>query len=104
MFFWQSLAAVPDQKLKFVLVHMDQKWFYAIRTWTNCKVLTSIGLEPTDYYVQHKSHIGKELCVVATAYVLNEGSNDITRNTHGMCTSWKNGQGKKELIQMSIQR
>jgi hypothetical protein len=76
--FWKSVAAVPDQKLKFVLVHMNEKWFCAIRSWANCKVLTSIGLEPTNYYVQHKTHIGKELYVVATAYVLNEGSNDIT--------------------------
>jgi hypothetical protein len=42
-------------------------------------VLTSIGLEPTDYYAQHKNHIGKELYVVATGHVLNEGSNDITK-------------------------
>jgi hypothetical protein len=101
------VAAVPDQKVKFLLVHMDEKWFYAIRTRINCKVLTSIGLEPTDYYAQHKSHIGKELYVVATVYVLDEGSNDIMKggsNTPGMCTSWENGQGKKELIQTSIQR
>jgi hypothetical protein len=28
--FWKSVVAVPDQKLKFVLVHMDEKWFYTI--------------------------------------------------------------------------
>ena len=53
---------------------MDEKWFYAIRTRANCKVLTSIGLEPSDYRAHHKSHVGKEMYVVVTAYVLNDNN------------------------------
>jgi len=74
--FWKCVKCCPSSKVKFVLVHMDEKWFYAIVTRANCKVLTSIGLEPTDYYAHHKNHVGKELYIVVTAYVLN--NNDIT--------------------------
>ena len=74
--FWKCVKCCPPSRVKFVLVHMDEKWFYAIVTRANCKVLTSIGLEPTDYFAQHKAHVGKELYIVVTAYVLN--NNDIT--------------------------
>ena len=73
----QSIAVVLHTKVVFAIVHMDKKWFYAVVTRTNCKVLTSIGLEPTDYYAHHKNHIEKELYVVCTAFVLNQ--NDITK-------------------------
>jgi hypothetical protein len=75
--FWKSVKAVPVTKMRFVLVHMDEKWFYTVRTRTNCKVLTLIGLDPIDYHVQHKLHIGKEMNIVCTAFVLD--NNDITR-------------------------
>ena len=68
--FWMSAKCVRSQKAIFVLVHMDKKWFYAVRARSNCKVLTSIGLEPANYYVHHKNHVGKEMYVVITAYVL----------------------------------
>lgn len=72
--FWKSVAACPVQKVVFVVVHMDEKWFYAIRTRTNCKVLTSIGLEAQDYYAHHKNHVGKVMYIVATAYVLHDNN------------------------------
>ena len=56
---------------------MDEKWFYAVRTTSNCKVLTSIGLEPNDYYAHHKSHFNKIMYVVVTAFVPIE--NDINK-------------------------
>ena len=73
-----SVAAVPIQRVIFVLIHMDEKWFYAVVTRSNCKILTSIGLEPADYYAQHKNHIGKEMYVVVTAFVLTN-DNDIRK-------------------------
>ena len=56
---------------------MDEKWFYTVVTRTNCKVLTSIGLDPVDYYAHHKNYIGKEMYIVVTAFVLND--NDICK-------------------------
>ena len=75
--FYRSCAAIPTSVAKIVLLHFDEKWFYAAVARSNNKVLTSIGLEPTDYYTRHKSHIHKEMFAVFTAFVLNE--NDITK-------------------------
>ena len=55
---------------------MDEKWFFAVKSRTNTKVLTEIGLMPHDHHVQHKSHIGKTMFIVVTAFVLH--NNDIT--------------------------
>ena len=76
--FWLSAKCVNTQKALFVLVHMDKKWFYAVRTRSNCKVLTSIGLEPTEYCAHHKNHVEKEMYIVVTAYVLRD-RNDSTK-------------------------
>ena len=76
--FWYSAKYVRPEVALFVLVHMDEKWFYAVKTRSNCKILTSIGLAPAEYYAHHKNHIGKEMYIVVTAYVLKNG-NDITK-------------------------
>ena len=55
---------------------MDEKWFYVVHCQTNCKVITSIGVEPNDYYAQYKNHIGKQMYIVV-AFVLND--NDIEK-------------------------
>ena len=60
-----------------VLMHMDEKWFYAVNTHCNNKVMTSIGMEAHNVYVQHKSHIAKEMYVVCTAFLPTD--NDITK-------------------------
>ena len=76
--FWKSARLIPIEKAIMVLIHMDEKWFYAVRARSNTKVITSIGLEPNDYYVHHKNHIGKEMYICAKAFVLTQ-NNDITR-------------------------
>ena len=75
--FWKAAASIPTEDAIVVNVHMDKKWFYAVRSRSNCKELTSIGLEGNNYHVQHKNHIGKELYVVVTAFVPND--NDMTK-------------------------
>ena len=50
---------------------------YAILCRTNCKVLTSIGLDPHDYYAHHKSYIGKIMYLIVTAFALHD--NNITK-------------------------
>lgn len=75
--FWQSVLAVPKEKAIFVNVHMDEKWFYAVKCRKNKKVLTSIGVDPANYKAHHKNHIGKQMYIVVTAYVLED--NDITK-------------------------
>ena len=75
--FWRSCMLVNTQRMQIVLIHMDEKWFYVIRTRTGCKVIPAWGVMPKDSYVHHKSHVGKEMYIVVTAFVLNE--NDITK-------------------------
>ena len=77
---------------------MDEKWFYACKTCSNCKVLTSIGMVPVDYYVHHKSHVGKEMYITVTAFALNE--NDISKGGTAIPISLlrvgKDGEYKKD--------
>ena len=74
--FWKFVRTIPADKAVFVLVHMDEKLFFAICPRCNTKVLESIGLMPNDLYVHHKSYVEKTMFVVVTAYVLK--GNDIT--------------------------
>ena len=76
--FWKSCTAVPTEKVRFVLVHLDEKWFYAFKTRRNNKVLTSIGLESNHIYARNKNHIEKEMYVVCTAFIPHE-NNDLTK-------------------------
>ena len=75
--FWKSAKYVRTDKAIIVLVHMDEKWFFTIKTRANCKVVPGWGVHGDDMHVQHKSHVGKEMYIVVTAFVLNE--NDITK-------------------------
>ena len=75
-FFWKSAKYVVPQ-VKFVLYRMDEKWFYVVFNHTMDKVVTSIGLGPVKHYVQHKSHVGKEIYIVVTGYEVLD--NDITK-------------------------
>ena len=68
--FWKSVKAISKRKTQFVLVHMDEKWFYVCVMQSNNKVLTLIGLEPIDYYAHHKKtsqkrnvHSSHRVCV-----------------------------------------
>ena len=66
------MKACPPSRVKFVMVHMDEKWFYGLVSRYFCKSLTSIGLMPQNSYVHHKNHIDKYMYVVVTACVLND--------------------------------
>ena len=76
--FWRSCTAVPVQKVRFVLLHLDEKWFYAYKRRCYNKILTSIGVDSRHVYVRNKSHIEKEMYVVATAFVPHH-NNDLTK-------------------------
>ena len=66
--FWKSVKAVQTTKNRLVLVHMDEKWFYVVRFQTNSKVITSFGVEPNDYYAQHKKYIVKQMYIGVTTF------------------------------------
>ena len=79
--FWYSARLVNPEQAIFVLVHMDEKWFYALKTRSNCKVLTSIGLEPAEYYAHHKNHIGKEMYIANVLDFMIDSGKSIGLNT-----------------------
>ena len=45
--FWKSASDIPTDDATIVNVHMDKKWFFAVKSRSNCKELTFIGLEGT---------------------------------------------------------
>lgn len=64
-------------KIRFVLYHLDEKWFYAIKCRSDVKYIEHLGIGGKDTFIQHKGHIQKEMYVVISAFVLND--NDITK-------------------------
>ena len=75
--FWKSARCVSTENVLIVLVHMDEKWFFTVKSRSNIKVIPGWGVDGADSHVQHKSHVGKEMYIVVTAFVLNK--NDITK-------------------------
>ena len=60
--FWslcKSVCVITAEKVIFVLVHMDQKWFNMVVTRENYKMLISIGLKAKNYYTHHQNYTGK---------------------------------------------
>ena len=76
--FWKSCTAIPTSKVRFVLVHMDKKWFFAFKTRRHGKILTSIGLDRNHVYARNKNKIYKEMYVVVTAFIPHY-NNDLTK-------------------------
>ena len=69
--FWKSVRCFNPTSTIVILCHMDEKCFFAIRTRSNQKVITSKGILPHEFKAQHKSHIGKEMYIAMTGFRLN---------------------------------
>ena len=63
-FFWKSASALAP-KIKMILYHMDEKWFYAVVTRSKYKVVTSIGLESENNFVQHRNHVVNKFTILS---------------------------------------
>ena len=74
--FWNTATSLR-QEVQFVLVHMDEKWFYAIVTRRNNKSIPFMGIEPVNHSCQHKSHIYKVMGICSTGFVPID--NDMTK-------------------------
>ena len=57
-FFWKSARALAP-RMKIILYHMYDKWFYVVFTRSKDKVVMSIGLEVEYHFIQHKNYIEK---------------------------------------------
>ena len=75
--FWKSCKIIKTENVAVVLTQIDEKWMYVVRCRTTNKVIPLWNVHGKDRYVHHKSHVGKEMYIVVTAFVLN--GNDITK-------------------------
>ena len=75
--FWKSVSIIKTENCIMALVQMDEKWMYVVRCRTTNKVIPLWNVRGKDRHVHHKSHVGKEMYIVVTAFVLN--GNDITK-------------------------
>ena len=73
--FWESAKLLTSTKV--LLVHMDEKWFYAIVVRRNNKFVQFLGMEEKDisHMVQKKQHIRKEMFICTTGYLPH--NNDV---------------------------
>ena len=53
---------------KYLLVHYDEKWFWALVLRANAKACTELGIEKKTFNVFHKNHIDKVMCLAITGY------------------------------------
>jgi hypothetical protein len=60
--------------LRVMLVHQDEKWFFACVSRALAKQVVSLGFMPSDYKVQHKSHVEKTMIVCTTGYIPHDGN------------------------------
>ena len=59
-----------------MLVHMDEKWFYAVVYKINNKSITSLGVEPIAHNTHHKSHLHKVMVIATTTFISNSNDNE----------------------------
>jgi hypothetical protein len=64
--FWNSAKLCTS--IQVVLVHLDEKWFFAIVVRKNNKLVPWLGVEPVHHEIHHKSHIYKEMIAASTAF------------------------------------
>jgi hypothetical protein len=74
--FWYS-ATLFSETVQIVLVHMDEKWFYAIVVRKNNKCIPFLGIDPHSVSVHTRTHIDKCMAIASTAFVPHD--NDITK-------------------------
>jgi len=71
--FWKSATLFTGVSV--LLVHMDEKWFYAIVVRRNNKRVPALGVFPIEHAIQHKNHVYKVMFIASTGFVPH--NNDI---------------------------
>jgi hypothetical protein len=51
-----------------MLVHTDEKWFFAIIIRRHNKCIPFFGVYPVNHTIRHKSHIDKTVVIASTAF------------------------------------
>jgi hypothetical protein len=68
--FWKSAKLL---KRRVLLIHMDEKWFFAVVRRKRQKCIASLGIMPHNFKVRHKSHVHKTMFVAVTGCCFEEG-------------------------------
>ena len=82
--FWLSAKATKT-RIQMVLVHMDEKWFYASVRRTKNKQILSIGCELRHNTTHHLSHMHKVLIIAATGYIVKDNDIEAGGNAIRLC-------------------
>ena len=53
---------------KYLLVHYDEKWFWALVLRSKAKACKELGVEKKSFNMFHKNHIDKVMCLAVTGY------------------------------------
>lgn len=72
--FWCFWHSARLNGLRVILVHMDEKWFWACVARRNAKRISCLGITPKDFKVHHKSHIDKVMIIAASGIVVEDGN------------------------------
>ena len=68
-----------DKKANVLLVHNDEKWFYAIIVRVNNKYIPYLVFKPDKNMTHHKSHDAKVMCLLHNWVVSSEQEHDFKR-------------------------
>ena len=58
-----------EKKKQKMLVHMDEKWFWAVVKRRQNKQIVSLRIQPTAHKIHHTSHMHKVLGIVTSGFL-----------------------------------
>lgn len=71
--FWLWWNTAKFFSVPVLYVHWDEKWFYALVCRMHAKSILSLGVDPSDFKVGHRSHIGKVLMIAVVGCLYRDG-------------------------------
>ena len=57
-------------------IHYDEKWIFGFAPRSNAKMRESLGLPKRLWYLYHKKHVDKVMCVAVTGYAFDDNVNE----------------------------
>ena len=79
-------------RAKYLWIHYDEKWFYAVVARNNGKACPEKGVRKSFSSVHHKSHVEKVMCVAVACYAFDgdvEDGGEGVKITPGRCQAAK---------------
>lgn len=99
--FWEG-AKKMQKEVRFVLFHMDEKWYYGSVPRNNIKCLPRFGIIPKPNCTHHKSHVPKVLGLCTMGFL--PFGNDIEKGGIGFKTDLQRAGGFEKAQRNSFGR